>query len=70
MFTNNSNTIRLGGWTTFAGSFGYRRDRWEWSVNAENLLNRQRYFMGSDYSDQVYPGTPIYVFTTIRMNFK
>jgi iron complex outermembrane recepter protein len=70
MFTNNSNTIRMGGWTTFAGSFGYRRDRWEWSINAENLLNRQRYFMGSDYENQVYPGTPINVFTTIRMNFK
>ncbi len=71
MFTNNSNTIRMGGWTTFAGSVGYRRSRWEWSVNAENLFNRQRYFQwGSDYSDQVYPGTPINVFTTIRMNFK
>jgi len=70
MFTNNSNSIRLGGWTTFEGSFGYRHDRWEWTVNAENLLNRHRYFMGSDYSDQVYPGTPINVFSTIRMNFK
>jgi iron complex outermembrane receptor protein len=70
MFTNNSNTIPLGGWTTFAGSFGYRHNRWEWSVNAENLFNRKRYFLGSDYSDQVYPGTPINVFTTVRMSFK
>jgi len=69
MFTNNSNTIRLGGWATFGGAVSYRRDFWEWSLNAENLFNRQRYFMGSDYSDQVYPGAPINVFTTIRFRF-
>jgi iron complex outermembrane receptor protein len=69
LFSNDSNSIQLGGWTTFAGSFGYRRSAWEWSVNAENLLNRQRYFLGSDYEDQVYPGAPINVFTTIRFRF-
>ncbi len=70
MFTNNANTTRLGGWTTFAGSVGFRWDKWEWSMNAENLLNRKRYFLGSDYSNQVYPGAPINVFTTVRMSFK
>lgn len=69
MFTNNENTIRMGGWTTFSGSAGYRKDRWEWTVNAENLLNRARYFTGSDYSDQLYPGSPINVFSTIRFRF-
>jgi TonB-dependent siderophore receptor len=69
LFTNDSDTIRLGGWTTFSGSFGYRRKAWEWSMNAENLLNRGRYFLGSDYEDQVYPGAPINVFTTIRFRF-
>jgi outer membrane receptor protein involved in Fe transport len=49
---------------------GYRRDSWEWSLNAENLLNRKRYFMGSDYTNQVYPGTPINVFSTIRFRFE
>jgi hypothetical protein len=38
-------------------------------MNAENLLNRGRYFLGSDYEDQVYPGAPINVFTTIRFRF-
>ena len=66
MFTNNANTILLGGWTTFTGSVGYRRKSWEWNLNAENLLNRERYFLGSDYSNQVYPGAPINVFTSIR----
>jgi hypothetical protein len=69
LFTDDSNDIRLGGWTTFSGSFGYRRRSWEWSVYAENLFNRQRYFLGSDYEDQVYPGAPINVFTTIRFRF-
>lgn len=69
MFTNNSNTVQLGGWTTFAGSFNYRRGRMEYGVNAENLFNRGRYFMGSDYSGQVYPGQPINVSGTIRMRF-
>ncbi len=69
MFTNNANTIRLGGWSTFGGAVGYRRGTWEYALNAENLLNRQRYFMGSDYQNQVYPGAPINVFATVRMRF-
>ena len=70
MFTDNSDVLRLGGWTTFGGAVSYRRSRWEYSVNAENLFNRQRYFQGSDYSDQVYPGAPINVFATIRFRFE
>jgi outer membrane receptor protein involved in Fe transport len=70
MFTNPENTILLGGWTTFSGAAGYRRRFWEWSVNAENLFNRNRYFLGADYSDQVYPGAPINVFTTLRFRFR
>ena len=69
-FTNNSDTIRLGGYTTFSGAVGYRIKNWDLSVNAENLLNRQRYFQGSDYDNQVYPGSPINVFTTIRYRFQ
>jgi iron complex outermembrane receptor protein len=69
MFTNNTNDIRLGGWSTFTGSVGYRRKTWEFNLNAENLLNRQRYFLGSDYSNQVYPGAPVNVFATVRYRF-
>jgi iron complex outermembrane recepter protein len=70
MFTNNENTILLGGWTTFSGAVSYRHSFWEASLNAENLFNRQRYFLGADYSDQVYPGAPINVFATLRMRFR
>jgi len=70
MFTDNANTVRLGGWSTINGSVGYRRETWEWSLNAENLFNRERYFTPSDYTNQVYPGAPINVFTTIRLRFR
>ena len=70
MFTDNENTVRLGGWTTLGGSVGFRRDAWEWSLNAENLFNRERYFTPSDYTNQVYPGAPINVFSTIRLRFR
>ena len=55
---------------TFSGAVGYRRDLWELSVNAENLFNRERYFLPSDYSNQVYPGAPINVFATVRLRFQ
>ena len=69
MFTNNENTIRIGGWNTFAGAVGYRKKEWEFNVNAENLLNRKRYFTGADFDNQLYPGAPINVFATIRLRF-
>jgi len=62
--------LSLGGWTTFSGAVGFRRSFYEWSLNAENLFNRQRYFTGADYDNQVYPGAPINVFTTVRFRFR
>jgi iron complex outermembrane recepter protein len=70
MFTDNSNEFRLGGWTTFGGAASYRRGKLEYSVNAENLFNRQRYFFGADYPDLVYPGSPLNVFATIRYHIR
>jgi iron complex outermembrane recepter protein len=69
VFTNDTDTIRVGGYTTFSGYASYRHGMFEYSVNAENLLNRDRYFLGSDYEDQVYPSAPINVFATIRFRF-
>lgn len=70
VFTSNRNTIRLGGWTVFSGAVSYRRNIYEWSVNAENLFNRQRYFVAQINGNQVYPGPPINVFTTLRFRFR
>ena len=61
--------FRLGGWTVFNGAMGFRRNNYEWSVNAENLLNRQRYFFPAQITSQVYPGQPINIFTTLRFHF-
>ncbi len=43
VFTNDGDTIRVGGWTTFSGFASYHRGRVEYSLNAENLLNRNRW---------------------------
>jgi len=70
MFANNTNTVRLGGNTVWGGAFGYRRGNFNWTVNAENLFGRQRYFTAGIYDTQIYPGSPLNVFTTFRFLFK
>jgi len=70
MFTSDLDTILLGGWTTFSGAVSYRQRWYEWSLNAENLLNRQRYFLPAQIANQVYPGAPINVFTSVRFHFQ
>jgi iron complex outermembrane recepter protein len=69
MFTDNENTVRIAA-GTLSGMVGYCTDLWEWNLNAENLFNRKRYFTPSDYTNQVYPGAPINIFSTIRFRFR
>ena len=69
-FANDKNTTRIGGYTIFSGAVGYRTDRWDWSMNAENLFNRERYFLTGHFSNLVFPGQPINVFTTVRLRFR
>ena len=69
-FATDDNTTRIGGFTIFSGAVGYRAEQlWEWSLNAENVFNRQRYFYPGHFSNQVFPGAPIDVSTTIRFRF-
>ncbi len=68
-FADNENEVRIGGYTIVSGSLGYRTDRWDWSVNADNLFNRERYFLPGHFSNQVFPGQPINVTTTVRLKF-
>jgi outer membrane receptor protein involved in Fe transport len=72
MFLDNANTPnwRLGGWTTFSGAVSYRRGFYQFSLNADNLLNRQRYFLAGIYDGQVYPGAPINLTAAVRMWFR
>ncbi|WP_031496764.1 TonB-dependent receptor [Bryobacter aggregatus] len=72
VFLNDTNTARLGGWTRLGGAVGYRRKFYDWSLNAENLFNRQRYIVSTLGSNgaQLFPGSPINIFTTIRLRFR
>jgi iron complex outermembrane receptor protein len=68
-FATNANDVRIGGFNTLSGAVGLRRDRWEWSLNADNLFNRQRYFLPGHFDNIVFPGSPINVSSTIRLRF-
>jgi iron complex outermembrane receptor protein len=68
-FVDNTNTNDLGGYMLASGAVGFRAERWEWSLNAENLFNRGRYFLPGHFSNQVFPGQPINVSSTVRLKF-
>jgi iron complex outermembrane receptor protein len=68
-FANDSNTTRLGGYTLLSGAVGYRTERWEWSMNADNLLDREGYFLPGHFSNLVFPGQPISLSSSIRVRY-
>jgi iron complex outermembrane recepter protein len=69
-YENNTDTIFVGGYTVFSGSVGLHRRKYDILLNAENLLDRQRYFVSQINGTQLYPGQPINVFATVRYRFK
>ena len=68
-FVNDSNSVNLDSYTIFSGAIGYRTDRWEWTLNAENLFNKTDYFLPGHFSNNAFPGQPINVNSTIRFKF-
>src|SRR3990170_965013 len=62
--------IRLPNGTTFSGTVGFRRRFYDWSLNAENRFNRQRYVVAQINGNQVYPGAPINAFTNLVFRFR
>jgi iron complex outermembrane receptor protein len=68
-FVDDDNTAQLDRYAIVAGAVGYRADRWEWSLNVDNLFNKERYFLPGLFSNQVYPGAPINMTSTIRLKF-
>ena len=68
-FADDDNTATLDGYTIFSGAVGYRADRWEWTLNAENLFNNDGYFLPGHFGNNAFPGQPINVTTTIRLKF-
>jgi len=59
----------MPGFATFDTALRYRRDRFEYSVNVSNFLNRTHYFVSAIDDFQVYPGAPIDVAGTVRFHF-
>jgi outer membrane receptor protein involved in Fe transport len=68
-FVNDGNTVSLDPYTIFSGAIGYRTDRWEWTLNAENLFDNDDYFLPGHFSNLAFPGQPINVSSTIRFRF-
>jgi iron complex outermembrane recepter protein len=59
----------MGGFTTWDAAFRYHREKWEYSVNFSNFLNKTRYFVSAIDDTQLYPGPPIDIAGTIRYRF-
>ncbi len=68
-FVDDSNSVPLDSYTIASGAVGYNADRWSWQLNADNLFNRDDYFLPGHYSNLVVPGPPINFSTTIRLKF-
>lgn len=68
-FANNGNTLTVGEYTIFSGAVGFRTNRWDWTVNAENLFNNDDYFLPGHFGNLGFPGQPINVTTTVRLRW-
>lgn len=66
---NNFNYVFLGGYTLWDAAVFYRVKKWEYSVNLNNALNKERYLVSSINDYLVYPGKPLDVTGTIRFRF-
>jgi iron complex outermembrane receptor protein len=68
-FVTDANLVTLDAYTIFSGAIGYRTDRWEWLLNAENLFNEEDYYFPGHFSNLAFPGQPLNVSTAIRFRF-
>jgi iron complex outermembrane receptor protein len=69
-FTNSANTIIIPSRVTFDGALTFGRPRWDVGVNAENILDKRRYFVSQINSgNQLYPGRPFNAFVTMHYRF-
>jgi outer membrane receptor protein involved in Fe transport len=69
-FTNSANTIVLPSRTTFDGAIGFKRAKWDATVNLVNLTNRKSYFVSQINSSQFYPGPPFNAAISLRYRFE
>jgi iron complex outermembrane recepter protein len=66
-FVDDENTEKLDSYALFSAAVGFRTNRWEWSLNLENLFDKDDYFLPGHFSNLVFPGQPINVTSTIRL---
>ncbi len=66
---NNFNYFFMGGYTLWDAAVFYRKSKWEYSVNLNNALNKERYLVASINDFLVYPGKPFDATGTIRFRF-
>jgi len=66
---NNFNYFFMGGYTLWDAAVFYRKSKWEYSVNLNNALNKERYLVSSINDFLVYPGKPFDATGTIRFRF-
>jgi iron complex outermembrane receptor protein len=68
-FGNNSNSVKLDAYATAAAAVGYSARRWDWTVNIDNLFNKEDYFLPGHFSNIVFPGPPVSATTTLRLRY-
>lgn len=69
-FPSFFNTFSLGGYTVYDGAVMYHARRFDYSANLMNLGNKVRYFTGSVYNTQVYPGDAFNAQMTLRIRLR
>ncbi len=67
-FINDTEDRPLDAWTTVNAMIGFRKGRYDWTLNVENLFDAE-YLLPGAYGSLVYPAAPVTVFTTIRFHF-
>ena len=66
---NNFDYVTLGGYSLLDAALFYHHRKTDVSLNFYNVLNKERYFVGSINDYLVYPGKPLDMTVTIRFHF-
>ncbi len=66
---NNFNYYFLGGYTVWDAAVYYKTKRIDYSLNANNLLNKERYLVASINDFLVYPGRPFDLSANLKFRF-
>lgn len=68
-FTSFFNDIPLDEYFVADAAVFYRKSRYDFTVNLQNVGNKKNYYVGSVYNTQVYPGKPFDLQAAFRVRF-